>query len=183
MTEWIIKYRSSIGFFCVIVLLFLSKPSPLSISIGFILMMAGVAFRAWAAGHIDKNRKLAREGPYALTRNPLYFGNLILGTGVAVSGNNACAYSIFAFYYLFFFTFLILVEKKRMQGKFGSEYNEWAELTNLFFPKLKRSGSAHFNISQYIGNREYRVFFFTLLVLAAFVLKYLFDIDFIFSNH
>lgn len=146
-------------------------------------MMAGVAFRAWAAGYIEKNRKLAREGPYALTRNPLYFGNLILGAGVAISGNNAYSYSIFALYYLFFFTFLILVEKKRMHGKFGKEYEEWAEFTNLFFPKLKGSKSAHFNISHYMENREYRVFFFALLVLAAFVLKYLIDIDFLFSNH
>ena len=38
----------------------------------------------WAAGTIRKNRVLTTHGPYAFTRNPLYFGSFIIGIGFGV---------------------------------------------------------------------------------------------------
>ena len=48
-----------------------SRPTPLSVAIGLIPSTAGAVFRTWASGHMRKLKKLASEGPYAQTRNPL----------------------------------------------------------------------------------------------------------------
>lgn len=130
-------------------------------------------FRGWSSGYINKDQELATEGPYAMTRNPLYFGNLVLGSGIAVSGNNLCSYLIFFVYYLFFFSFLIFLERKRLKKRFGRQYEEWAKRANLFFPKIKKVNRVGFNISYYMKNKEYRVLFFSLLIVVFLIVKYL----------
>jgi protein-S-isoprenylcysteine O-methyltransferase Ste14 len=178
LTEKLIKYRSFIGILCLIVILWLATPDARSIFSGFLLMMAGVFFRAWSSGYINKDRELATEGPYSLTRNPLYFGNLILGSGIAVASNNMVTYLIFAVYYLTFFTFLIAIERKRMRQRFGQQYDAWAKEANLFFPKIKKIKKFNFNIAYYMKNREYRVLFFSLFVTAVLIVKFLKKIEF-----
>jgi protein-S-isoprenylcysteine O-methyltransferase Ste14 len=172
-SEVIIKYRAFVGIVCLIVVLVLAKPSNTSILIGFFLILIGMFFRAWSAGYINKDRELAKDGPYSLTRNPLYFGNFVLGAGIAVASNQKWAYAIFAVYFLLFFTFLMRVEHKRMQNKFGREYEEMTKRTNVFFPRIGRVANANFNISFYMKNKEYRVLFYSLLVVAVLIVKFL----------
>jgi protein-S-isoprenylcysteine O-methyltransferase Ste14 len=178
MTEKLIKYRSFIGFLCLVVVLWTSTPSSWSIFVGFLLMMAGVFFRAWSSGYINKDRELATQGPYSLTRNPLYFGSLVLGTGIAVGCANTIAYAVFIGYYFTFFTFLIAIERKRMRKRFGQEYDAWAREANLFFPKIKKIEKRGFNIAYYMKNREYRVLYFSLFITAVLIVKFLKKIDF-----
>jgi protein-S-isoprenylcysteine O-methyltransferase Ste14 len=173
ITEIVIRYRSFVGILGLIATLYLSEPSPRSVFIGFFFIIAGMFFRGWSSGYINKDDELATQGPFALTRNPLYFGNFILGAGIAIAGNNVCCYTIFLVYYLLFFPFLMVIEHKRLKKKFGKQYEEWAERSNSFFPKIKRLDKRGFNISFYMKNREYKVLYFSLLVVAVFVLKVL----------
>jgi hypothetical protein len=113
-----------------------------------------------------------------LTRNPLYFGNLILGSGIAVASHNLTTYLIFIVYYFTFFTFLIAIERKRMRQRFGQQYEAWAKEANLFFPKIKKIKKFNFNIAYYMKNREYRVLFFSLFVTAVLIIKFLKRIEF-----
>ncbi len=175
-TELLIKYRSFVGIVLLLAVLWLAQPTPTSIFIGFFIMMVGMFFRGWSSGYINKDIDLATEGPYQLTRNPLYFGNLILGTGLVVCSNNRWATLIFALYFLFFFTFLIAIERRRMRHRFGARYDAWAREANLFFPRFRKIKGSNFNISYYMKNREYRVFCFSLLVVAALIIKYLMHI-------
>ncbi|MCP5052002.1 MAG: hypothetical protein GY940_32840, partial [bacterium] len=117
--EIIIKYRSFVGIIALIALLYLAEPSPLSVGVGFFFIITGMFFRAWAAGYINKDNELATKGPYALTRNPLYFGNFVLGLGIAIGGNNLYSYVIFFTYYLLFFPCLMTLEHRRLKKKFG----------------------------------------------------------------
>jgi protein-S-isoprenylcysteine O-methyltransferase Ste14 len=173
ITEIVIRYRSFVGILGLITILYLSEPSPRSVFIGFFFIIAGMFFRGWSSGYIDKDNELATQGPFALTRNPLYFGNFILGVGIAVAGNNVCCYIIFVVYYLLFFPFLMVIEHRRLKKRFGKQYEEWAKSSNSFFPKIKRLDKRGFNISFYMKNREYKVLYFSLLVVAIFVLKVL----------
>jgi len=173
MVEYIIHYRSFIGIVCLVLVLYLADPSPLSVAIGFFLIITGTFFRAWSSGYIDKNNRLATQGPYALTRNPLYFGNFVLGLGIAIAGNNIYSYVIFFAFYLMFFPFLMVFEHNRLKKKFGKDYENWASDSNSFFPRIKRLKGVGFNISYYMKNREYRVLYFSLLVIAIFILKVL----------
>ncbi|MCK4943876.1 MAG: hypothetical protein KAS65_09880, partial [Candidatus Aminicenantes bacterium] len=101
-SELIIRYRSCVGIICLFIVLYLAVPTPKSISLGFFFILAGIFFRAWSSGYINKDNELAKDGPYALTKNPLYFGNFILGIGIAISCNHLWAYIIFIIYYLMF---------------------------------------------------------------------------------
>ncbi len=85
--------------------------------------MLGTFFRAWASGFINKNSELATNGPYALSRNPLYFGNFILGVGIAIAANHLYCYIIVSLYYLIFFPALMVMENNRMKQKFGQKYD------------------------------------------------------------
>jgi protein-S-isoprenylcysteine O-methyltransferase Ste14 len=178
-TETLIKYRSLVGIIALIVVMVLATPDVRSIVIGFFVMMLGMFFRAWSSGYIDKDRELATQGPYSLTRNPLYFGNLLIGAGIAVASNNWRTVLICAVYYVFFFTFLIVVERKRMKARFGARYEEWARQANLFFPRFKKIENANFDIALYMKNREYRVLFYSLFVIVVLVVKFLKRIGFI----
>jgi len=178
-TETLIKYRSFVGILCLIAVLWLATPNSWSIVGGFFFMMIGMFFRAWSSGYINKDQELAIDGPYSLTRNPLYFGNLIIGSGIAVACNNVPSFLIFIVYYFTFFTFLIVVERKRLRKRFGPQYDEWAKQANLFFPKIKKIRKFNFNIAYYMKNREYRVLFYSLFVIAVLIIKFLKKIGFI----
>jgi protein-S-isoprenylcysteine O-methyltransferase Ste14 len=176
--EYIIKYRSFVGMICLIFLLYLAEPSPKSVAVGFFFIITGMFFRAWSSGYINKDSELATSGPFALTRNPLYFGNFVLGLGIAIAGNNLYSYLIFFVFYLLFFPFLMIIEHKRLKQKFGEKYENWSKKSNSFFPKIKRLKKLDFNISYYMKNREYRVLCFSLFVVAVLVLKALKIIQF-----
>lgn len=171
MVEFLIHYRATIGTLGTAVLIFFSQPGPVSVTIGFFLMIAGAAFRAWTSGYINKNNELATNGPYSLTRNPLYFGNTIIAAGLAAAGNNWISAAIATVYCLFFFPMLMVIEHRLLKKNFADRYDDWARQVNVFFPKLRRVKNPAYNISLYMKNREYRVFYMVLLVTAIMVLK------------
>jgi len=173
VVEIIIRYRSFVGILCLIIILYLSEPSPRSVAVGFFMILAGMFFRAWASGYISKDNELATKGPFSLTRNPLYFGNFVLGLGIAIAGNNLYSYVIFFVFYLLFFPFLMILEHRRMKKKFGEKYREYAKKSHSFFPKIKKIRERDFNISYYMQNREYRVLFFSIFVIGILILKVL----------
>lgn len=173
MIEIFIKYRSFVGILGLLAILYLAEPGALSLSAGFFFIVAGMFFRGWAAGYINKDNELATEGPYELTRNPLYFGNFILGVGIAIAANNIWSYAIFLGYYFLFFPFLMTIEHRRLREKFGDKYEEWAHRSHSFFPKIKKIKKRAFNISFYMKNKEYRVLYFSLFIVAILILKVL----------
>lgn len=173
MLDFLIHYRATIGTIGTAVLIFFSRPSPGSVTIGFFLMIFGTAFRAWTSGYINKNNSLATDGPYSLTRNPLYFGNTIIAAGIATAGNNWISVAIATAYCLFFFPMLMIVEHRLLKKSFGEDYEKWSKEVNAFLPRLGRVKNPSFNISLYMKNREYRVLYLTLLVTAIMILKVL----------
>ena len=171
--EMIIRYRSFVGILGLVALLYWAEPSPRSVAVGFFFIVAGMVFRAWASGYINKDIELATAGPFSLTRNPLYFGNFVLGLGIAIAGNNLPSYLLFFAFYLSFFPFLMALEHKRLKKKFGKQYEDYAKNSHSFLPKIKKVKKGEFDISLYMRNREYRVLYFSLFVIAIMILKVL----------
>ena len=79
------RWRVPLGFVCAVLFVLLAKPTLITLIAGAIVSLAGLALRAWSAGHIRKNDALATSGPYAHTRNPLYFGSFLLGLGFTIA--------------------------------------------------------------------------------------------------
>jgi protein-S-isoprenylcysteine O-methyltransferase Ste14 len=165
LEKWIYRWRVRTGSFCVILIVVLAKPN-----IRFLLGSVGICsigllIRAWASGHLVKEKELAISGPYQYTRNPLYFGNLILGIGVAMGANSWAALVIFLAYFSLFYPFVIKREIERMKELFPEKYDEYKKRVPLFFPSFRHGSpsNSRFSWSLYMKNKEYRALLGTVL--------------------
>src|SRR5579872_4844510 len=86
--DTVARLRVPAGFVLVAAFGIFSKPTGHSLEIGLPVAMAGILLRAWAAGHLRKNQRLATGGPYAHTRNPLYIGTLIVAAGLVAASRS-----------------------------------------------------------------------------------------------
>jgi protein-S-isoprenylcysteine O-methyltransferase Ste14 len=147
-----------------IIALFFMHPTWRSVAIGSIVAGLGALIRLWAAGHIDKGKALATAGPYALTRNPLYLGSLLMGVGVFIAGQIYWLLLSFAILYVaLYFPVMKREEKDLLQG-YGNEFLEYSKRVPMFLPRFQSAGghASSFLWSRVRRNREHR----HLLVLA-----------------
>jgi len=107
---------------------------------GFVLLMVAALGRVWCALYIAgrKNQVLCTSGPYALSRNPLYFFSLIgvIGFGVALQSGIATVVLCAAFG--LYYWFVIRDEERRLAQLFGADYTRYAAEVPRFFPKLAK---------------------------------------------
>src|SRR5689334_12303678 len=82
------RLRVPLGFLAAFLVLYFASPTGKALALGFPIALAGLGFRFLAAGVIRKDSRLATSGPYAWTRNPLYFGTFLLVLGFAVMSAN-----------------------------------------------------------------------------------------------
>src|ERR687892_1272956 len=111
---WIQRWRVPLGFLCAAAFLFFAKPTPGALATGAFVSVLGLAIRAWAAGHIRKNAQLATSGPYAFTRNPLYFGSFLLGLGFTIASGQVVLALLFAALFLGIYLPVMRVEASTM---------------------------------------------------------------------
>lgn len=174
----IYRWRVRAALIAFLACLALAKPTWKSIILGTALSLVGLLVRAWASGHLKKEKELAVSGPYRFSRNPLYLGNLILGLSLAVGANSLIVFIIFAVYFLAFYPVIILAERERMKKLFPDKYKEYIKHVPLFFPwrkPLAAGDDVRFDWSLYIRNREYRALLggavYWLILSARIILK------------
>lgn len=141
---------------------FLAAPTPAGLASGIVLGILGLVLRAWAAGSICKNHELAMGGPYAYTRNPLYVGSFVLGTGLAVAGGRWMFLVALIAFFLSVYRTTALKEALALEGLFGESYRVYGAEVPLFLPRLTafrtgraESGSPGFSLTRYQRNREW----------------------------
>ena len=155
------RWRVPLGFLCGVLFIVLARPRPLTLAIGGIIAVLGLALRAWAAGHIRKNAQLATSGPYAYTRNPLYLGSFLLGLGFTIASSQWWLGFIFAALFLGIYLPVMRVEAATLAEIFGEDYKRYASAVPLFFPRPipYRDGQTQgvkFDPALYVRYREYR---------------------------
>jgi protein-S-isoprenylcysteine O-methyltransferase Ste14 len=167
------RWRVRLGYPVAIVFLVLARPIPRSILAGGAVAVLGLLIRAAAAGHLRKDEQLATTGPYAVTRNPLYFGSAILAAGFIVAGYSWWAGLIVAAYFAVFYTAVIRNEEADLRKRFGAAFDEYAARVPIFLPWFAaRSGAkARFSWIQYRRNREYQALLGSLGGLAVLWLR------------
>ncbi|HEX2788326.1 MAG TPA: isoprenylcysteine carboxylmethyltransferase family protein [Ignavibacteria bacterium] len=124
------------------------NPTFLSIIIGFVIALCGEAIRIWAVSYAGSETRttsgvggtyLVTQGPYSITRNPLYIGNILIYTGIGVMSKALFPYLQIAG--LIFFTFqyycIILNEEEYLQKTFRDKFHIYTVTVNRFFPKFK----------------------------------------------
>jgi len=154
---WASRWRVPLGFVLGAAYLILAQPSPPLLLSGAALGLAGLLLRAWSAGHLAKNQRLATSGPYACTRNPLYLGSALMGLGAAVAGRSWIMGLAFAAFFILVYWPVMEREAQFLQREFPEAFEPYARQVPLFFPKFPRirTPSEKFQWALYLKNREY----------------------------
>lgn len=167
---WAARARVPLGLVLSAAYLALARPTFERMVTGAAISLLGLALRAWAAGSVDKNTTLATFGPYALTRNPLYLGSALIGTGFAVAGRSLIIAVAFIALLVLVYAPVIRREEQFLESKFGGVYRQYASRVPGFFPRrLALASAEQFSWSRYKRNREYEAMlgFIAGLVLLA----------------
>ena len=142
MREFVFRMRGGIWTLLFLAVLFMVRASTRGQVIAcLVLVVLGQVWRCWAAGCIGlyrgenvKANKLAVTGPYALMRNPLYFGNYVIGLGWSVI---AGVWGVVVFTVCFFVLYVMVIiphEESFLREKFGSGYVYYCARVKRFFP-------------------------------------------------
>jgi protein-S-isoprenylcysteine O-methyltransferase Ste14 len=165
------KLRVPAGFVMVAAFAWFSHPNAGSLAIGLPLSACGLALRAWAAGHLAKNQRLAVSGPYALTRNPLYLGTLVTALGLAAAAQSWGLALLFAVLFGLVYLPAIELEEQHLM-KILPGYAEFAARVPLLIPRRPRdTGPNVFSAALYRRNREYEALGGWLIGVAWLVVK------------
>jgi protein-S-isoprenylcysteine O-methyltransferase Ste14 len=152
------RLRVPSGFFIVLVFGWFSRPTAPSLELGLPVSVAGLALRAWAAGCLAKDQRLATGGPYAHTRNPLYLGTLLVAAGLVVAARSPWLGALFAAVFVFVYLPVIQLEEQHLRHLFP-EYAAFADRVPALWPRLRAvrdAGAQRFRWALYVKNREYQ---------------------------
>lgn len=164
------KLRVPFGFILVAAFLWLSAPSMYSLAVGIPVSVIGLALRAWAAGHLEKNTTLADGGPYAHVRNPLYIGTLLTAAGLVIASRRWELGVLFVAVFLLIYLPVVELEEQHLRKLFP-EYNAYARRVPKLLPRLGGSSPKRFRWAVYMKNQEYQALFGFLAGAAYLTLK------------
>ena len=133
---------------------------------GIAIALSGIALRFWAAGYIEKNRRLIVDGPYALCRNPLYLGSFIMGIGAVLAIRIWWLLAVYIIGFAAFYWPTVHKEEQTLLDRFGDEYRAYRGQVPSFIPRKSRPGSSGFSISNVMRNREHRYALLSVIFLA-----------------
>jgi protein-S-isoprenylcysteine O-methyltransferase Ste14 len=155
--DLVARLRVPGGFLLVAAFAWLSQPSVHSLACGLPVGVLGLLVRGWAAGHLEKNTRLAETGPYAYVRNPLYIGTLLVAGGLVAASRRWILAAIFAAMFLLVYLPVIQLEEQHLRKLFP-EYDSYARQVPALIPRLRRPGQAthHFRWKLYFRNEEYQ---------------------------
>jgi protein-S-isoprenylcysteine O-methyltransferase Ste14 len=147
--------RVPAGFVMVAAFAYFSHPDRASLALGLPLSLGGLALRAWAAGHLAKDQRLATSGPYAFTRNPLYLGTLITALGLAAAARSVGLALLFTALFALVYLPAIELEEQHLMNILPG-YAEFAARVPLLIPRWPAQfGAYRFSAALYRKNREY----------------------------
>ena len=154
--DTVARLRVPAGFAMVAAFAIFSHPTTKSLAIGLAASLAGLALRAWAAGHLAKNQRLAISGPYAFTRNPLYLGTLLTALGLAAAGHSLGLAILFGALFALVYLPAIELEEQHLRAILPG-YGAFAQRVPLLLPRWPASlGPDSFSGALYMKNREYQ---------------------------
>jgi protein-S-isoprenylcysteine O-methyltransferase Ste14 len=150
------RLRVPCGFAMVAAFAWLSAPTKISLIAGLPVAGLGLAVRAWAAGHLAKNERLATSGPYAHLRNPLYLGTLTVALGLVIAARQPLLALLFGAIFLLVYLPAIELEEQHLRTLFP-EYAAYAERVPMLQPHWRGMHSgARFRFALYRKNQEYK---------------------------
>ena len=170
------RLRLPLGFILGIAYLIFARPTQLTLAVGGTIALIGVIVRGWASGHISKNERLATTGPYAHTRNPLYFGSFLIAAGFAIAAHWALLLLVVAFFVLIYAP-TMQREKANIIERFPEAYEVYSANVPAFMPRPTPWKATHpgedggFSPGLYMKHGEWKAGLTFVLVIAWLIYR------------
>jgi protein-S-isoprenylcysteine O-methyltransferase Ste14 len=135
---------------------------------GLAFIGAGLLVRSLSAGMLHKNMQLTTDGIYAIVRNPLYLGSLLLLAGINFIIADALTAAASAILFAVIYVPTIAKEERRLSSSFPEQWAEYAATTPRLLPRLTRLGAlagASWSYGQWRKNHEHN----TILAAIAII--------------
>ncbi len=119
-------------------------------ALGFAIALAGQLIRAGTIGLVyivrgGKNRQvyakdLVTDGVFGHSRNPMYVGNLLILSGMAVTSNCWSTVLVAIPLTAFIYRAIVAAEENYLRGRFGAAFDEYCSHVPRFAPRLSGLG-------------------------------------------
>jgi len=141
------RKRLSLCFAAILLLVFLFTRMPAVLEFpsvtllgltGLLLTALGAFGRIWSSIYIAgrKNKKLVDEGPYSVTRNPLYLFSLSGATGLGLASCNPVVLVCLLAGFLLYYPGVIAAEEEKLRAKHGELFEEYQSRVPRIVPDL-----------------------------------------------
>jgi protein-S-isoprenylcysteine O-methyltransferase Ste14 len=120
-------------------------------ALGFAVALAGQVVRAGTIGLVyiirgGKNRQvyaadLVTEGVFGHSRNPMYVGNLLILSGMAVTANCWTTLLVAVPVTAFIYRAIVAAEENYLRGRFGAAFDDYCRRVPRFLPRLNGMGA------------------------------------------
>ena len=168
------RIRVPLGFVVAFLYLFAGHPRLWTILLSLVLVLPGLALRAYSAGYIRKNTELTQIGPYAHTRNPLYLGSLLIVLGFGLAAGSWSMAALLTAVFLAIYLPTISSEEQYLRAHFPA-FDAYAARVPRLLPRLSAAATpgdpGQFSRERYLHHHEYNAFMGAAAIYLALALK------------
>lgn len=151
--------------------------------IGISLVAVASLGRLWCSLYIAgyKTQKLVTEGPYSISRNPLYFFSFIGAVGVGFATETLTIPLIVAFAFIVYYPSVIRREESKLLARHGEQFKAYLKSTPVFFPNIsKLKEPEEYKVNPIVfRNHIFSALWFIWLVGILEILEELHDLGFL----
>ncbi|NDV89379.1 isoprenylcysteine carboxylmethyltransferase family protein [Aurantimonas aggregata] len=135
---------------------------------GIMLIVAGILGRTWCTLYIGgrKPRTLVTDGPYSVSRNPLYLFAFVAAAGLGAQSGSLIVASLFVVGAYAIFLPVVRHEEIALRAIFGAGYDAYRKRVPRFLPRLSQWQDAPILM---IDPKHHRQTALEGLILLAFV--------------
>ena len=107
-------------------------------ALGMLLALVGMYGRIWCSLYIAgrKNKNLVQEGPYSMSRHPLYFYSFVGAFGVLLAVGCVTPACLLALLFGITYPSVTADEERKLLKIFGDELHAYRAKVPAFFPRL-----------------------------------------------
>ena len=127
------------------------------VGISLALLASGLTLRTWAAGTLQKRRELARTGPYAWIRHPLYFGSFLMMIGFATLVRDPVSPWLVIGPVAWLYWQAVKSEERQIAALFPDQWPAYAASVPPLVPRrLIWPSLDNWSVAQWLRNSEYQ---------------------------
>jgi protein-S-isoprenylcysteine O-methyltransferase Ste14 len=189
MRQFVFKNRGALLVPVALVLVIFGRPSVNSAIAGVMVALLGETIRIWAVGYsgvttraeIVTAPRLVTAGPYAIVRNPLYLGNVLIALGFWLAFAGAVAPVVAAtllgvvlVLVVGVYAVIVPLEEEYLATTFGALYQRYRSVvpravpSGRALPQSERAGTWHPDV---IARAEIITLMFFAVMIAAVIAR------------